>query len=146
MDTSKRSGAVITSTKETLSGTSWSCLSDFCHFDKMTLSHFGPLGEIRKAYKKLKTIIKRKCCEETWLTSFWTQVCKLCFSDLGRTGLCPELPAEAMCMLHTMHIWSKGSSCLPWASIGIVLMLWLQSGKRQAPSGICREIYRFISY
>lgn len=60
VDTSKRPEAIITSTKETLSGTSWSCLSDFCHCDKMTLSHFGSLGKIRKAYRKFKNIIKEK--------------------------------------------------------------------------------------
>lgn len=133
---SERSEAVITSTKETLSGTSWTCLSDFCHFDKMTLSHFWSLGEIIKAYRKLKTIIKRKR-EERCLTSFWTWVCYLNFSELEKAGLWPNVPAEKMCTWHTMQL----SSFSPWAPIGIMFMLWLLSGKCWTLSDICKEIW-----
>jgi len=133
MDMSKRSEAIITSAKETLSGTSWPCLSDFCHFDKITLSHFGPLREIRKAYRKHKKKLLSGNLAYIFLNTslqtlfFWPEEER----SITRTPCWGNV--------HIAHI-------LPWASTAIVLMLSLQSGRHQAPSGICREIYRLISY
>lgn len=140
MDTSKKSEAVITSTKDTLSGTPWSCLSDFCHFDKMTLSHFWSLGKIIKPYRKLKTIIKKKMWGKV-SHIFLNMSLKPLFFWAGEGRSMTKCPSWDS--VHKAHHASlkQLSSFLPWASTGAVFMPWLLSGKCWALSGICKKVW-----
>lgn len=101
----------------------------------MTLSLFWSRGEIIKAYRKLKTIIKKK---------MWGKVSHIFLSlwpELEKADWWPNVPAETMWTWHTMQVWSNFPIFLPWASVGIVFMLWILSGKCWALCGICKEIW-----